>query len=471
MEGIFMFQTKKRIICALSVVLFFGSLTMAMNNPFYDGVAGSLFAAAIGDGLGGFTEFEPGVYDGQPLSDSTKAVQQMLDRGLIRTSKDLKGVYAQRVQFLKTQGLINPKAGIAISYTDDTAMSLVVMNILLQAQQHNWDLQKTMTEMAYAFCTDYHAAKGWAAAGRAPGGACKNGIQLLETCIKNKQDNVQNWWRVGGLNAGGCGSVMRAHPFGLVFADDLEKAEKWAVEHSRLTHQDPIALASCAAMAVGTALALRQENPAVIVAEMIGAAQKYDHTDCRTVKKMRRAYEYAQMAHALMLKKSLATVYDALKNKEFVALLHTQVFHEFKGWGAHEAIAAALYLFALVPDDPDAAICLGVHTPGDSDSIASLAGALVGARAGIKKVNAQNIKDIEGRDRLRQCAHAIVTLPQFNPIHPLFIEQPFVVHNQQADDLAAQSGIWQTLSDNPLKTAFGLLCGGAIGYAFYRLYA
>ena len=123
----------------------------------------------------------------------------MLDRGLIRTSKDLKGVYAQRVQFLKTQGLINPKAGIAIPYTDDTAMSLVVMNILLQAQQHNWDLQKTMTEMAYAFCTDYHATKGWAATGRAPGGACKNGIQLLETCIKNKQDNVQNWWRVGGL--------------------------------------------------------------------------------------------------------------------------------------------------------------------------------------------------------------------------------------------------------------------------------
>ena len=233
-------------------------------------------------------------------------------------------------------------------------------------------------------------------------------------------------WRI---DAGGCGSVMRRHPFGLVFADDLEKAEKWAVEHSRLTHQDPIALASCAAMAVGTALALRQENPAVIVAEMIGAAQKYDHTDCRTVKKMRRAYEYAQMAHALMLKKSLATVYDALKNKEFVAL-HTQVFHEFKGWGAHEAIAAALYLFALVPDDPDAAICLGVHTPGDSDSIASLAGALVGRRV-LKKFNAQNIKDIEGRDRLRQCAHAIVILPQFNPIHFLFIEQPFVVHNKR----------------------------------------
>ncbi len=462
-----MFHTKKRILCALSVLLSFGSLTMAMNNPFYDGVAGSLFAAAIGDGLGGFTEFEPGVYDGQPLSDSTNAVQQMLGRGLIRTSKDLKGVYAQRVNFLKTQGLINAKTGVAISYTDDTAMSLVVMDILLQAQQKNWDLQKTMSEMAYAFCKDFHAAKGWAAAGRAPGGACKNGIQLLEMCIKNKKNKIQNWWRVGALNAGGCGSVMRAHPFGLVFADDLEKAEKWAVEHSRLTHQDPIALASCAAMAVGTALALRQEDPAVVVAGMIGAAQKYDYKDRRTVIKMQRAYEYAQNARTLMHKKSLATIYDALKDKEFITL-HTQVFHEFKGWGAHEAIAAALYVFALVPNDPDAAICLGVHTPGDSDSIASLAGALVGARAGIKKVNAQNIKEIEGRDRLRQCAHAIVTLPQFDPTAQGFLPEP-VVPNQQS--VMVKNSIWKTLSDNPLKTAFGLVCGGAMSYALYRLYA
>ena len=47
---------------------------------------------------------------------------------------------------------------------------------------------------------------------------------------------------------------MRAYPFGL--ADDLGRAERWAVEHSRLTHNDPIALAASGAMTVGTALAV-----------------------------------------------------------------------------------------------------------------------------------------------------------------------------------------------------------------------
>ena len=46
---------------------------------------------------------------------------------------------------------------------------------------------------------------------------------------------------------------MRAYPFGLVFADDPARAEAWSIAHSKLTHRDPIALAACAAMAVGTA--------------------------------------------------------------------------------------------------------------------------------------------------------------------------------------------------------------------------
>jgi len=404
----------------------------------------------------------------------------MLGRGLIRTSKDLKGVYANRIQFLKKQGLINPKAGVAISYTDDTAMSILVMDILLQARKHNWDLNKAMTEMAKLFVTDVKIPKGWTAAGRAPGGACKNGVQILETRIKSKKTNIPHWWRVGDAKAGGCGSVMRAHPFGLVFADDLVKAETWAVEHSRLTHQDPIALASCAAMAVGTALALRQEDPAVVIAEMIAVAQKYDHEDSRTVIKMQRAYEYAQAARALMNKKSLATVYDALQDEEFITL-HTKVFHEFKGWAAHEAIAAALYVFALVPNDPDAAICLGVHTPGDSDSIASLAGALVGARTGITKLNVQNINEIEGRHQLRKFAQATVALPQFDPAAQNFVPLSVIpviasIHHNHVPDLGANNlpvkdGMWATVSNNPIKTGFGLLCVGAIGYVLYRLYA
>ena len=54
-----------------------------------------------------------------------------------------------------------------------------------------------------------------------------------------------------------CGCLIRVigpnpcnpcHPFGLVFADDVDVAEGWSVDHSKLTHRDPTALAASAAM-------------------------------------------------------------------------------------------------------------------------------------------------------------------------------------------------------------------------------
>src|SRR3990172_11778631 len=67
---------------------------------------------------------------------------------------------------------------------------------------------------------------------------------------------------------------------------------------------------------------------------------------------------------------------------------------EFPGWAADDAIAATVYCYFSFYNDPDPhffflqlfspllPIILGVHTTGDSDSIASMTGALVGAKKG-----------------------------------------------------------------------------------------
>ena len=68
---------------------------------------------------------------------------------------------------------------------------------------------------------------------------------------------------------------MRAYPFGLIFANDLGKAEEWAVAHSALTHRDPIALAACAAMAVGTALCVNGAPVSDVLEAMSEAADRY----------------------------------------------------------------------------------------------------------------------------------------------------------------------------------------------------
>jgi ADP-ribosylglycohydrolase len=252
-------------------------------------------------------------------------------------------------------------------YTDDTQMAEAVLRALLDAMSAGHDLDRTMRRIADAFVVwSTHPQGGH----RAPGNACLAGCRALAA--------GSHWSEAGGPTAGGCGSVMRAYPFGLLFSHDLERAERWAVEHSKLTHRDPIALAACAAMAIGTALSLSRAAHEIVIAAMIAAARRYN---APTADMMQRAFD------------------EAVSGVEpDVTLLRLQA------WAAHEAIAAAVYVFARHPDDPRAAILEGANTDGDSDSIATLAGALVGARCGAEMIPQQWVEQVERSTELRALA-------------------------------------------------------------------
>jgi ADP-ribosylglycohydrolase len=252
-------------------------------------------------------------------------------------------------------------------YTDDTQMAEIVLRVLLDSRADGLDLDATMKRLAKDFIVWEKSPQG---GHRAPGNACRAGCRALAQGV--------HWSEAGGPTAGGCGSVMRAYPFGLVFANDLERAERWAVEHSKLTHRDPIALAACAAMAVGTALALAQETDANVLDAMIAAAERYSSG---TADMMRRAHDEALSGVAPDV-----------------------TLQRLQAWAAHEAIAAAVYIFARHPDAPRAAILEGANTDGDSDSIATLAGALVGARCGLEALPSDWVAGVERSAELSELA-------------------------------------------------------------------
>lgn len=196
---------------------------------------------------------------------------------------------------------------------------------------------------------------------------------------------------------------MRAYPFGFVFSQDIQKAKTWAAAHSTITHGDYSAQASCAALAVGIAYALQQKDYTFIIEEMIKAAQEYDQT---TADKMTIAY------HAgLQAKKLLNHNQDCitqLKNPHNTfRQWHEEFFKKYQGWSAQDAIAGVVYIFSCVPNDIKTAIYLGVHTPGDSDSIASLAGALVGAYTQEFNIADLLLERLENYDYLCALADAI----------------------------------------------------------------
>jgi ADP-ribosylglycohydrolase len=315
----------------------------ARLSPRASSFAGAVLGAAIGDAIGHPTEF----------IRSVTAIQQKFGP---------RGVEGYELYWERDGRRFAP-------YTDDTQMAESVLRALLMARAAREDLDATMRRMAESFISWANHPHG---GHRAPGNACLAGARALESGT--------HWSRAGGEAAGGCGSVMRAYPFGLVFMNDLARAERWAVAHSALTHRDPIALAACAAMAVGTALAATGAAKNVVTSEMIAAACRHSPSTA------------AMMAAALD---------EAARGvKPDVTL------DRLEGWAAHEAIAAAIYVFARHADDPRAAILEAANTKGDSDSIATLAGALVGARCGLGALPAAWVRDIERSDELFALAMA-----------------------------------------------------------------
>lgn len=311
------------------------------NHPFEARMLGAVLGGAIGDAMGHPTEF---------VSSFDAIRERWPPRGVAG------------FELWRTEG-----ARRFAPYTDDTQMAECVLRALLWGRDEDAGLDATMRRLAELFVTwSSHPQGGH----RAPGNACLAGCRNLARGAA--------WHEAGGPSAGGCGSVMRAYPFGLLFHDDLARAERWSVAHSKLTHRDPIALAASAAMAIGVARIMRDEPLATVLSEMIAAACRYSPT---TAEMMARALHEAQSG------------------------VEPEVtLQRLQGWAAHEAIAAAVYLVARHPDDPRAAILEGANSPGDSDSLATLAGALVGARLGVAALPPEWVREVERSGELSALA-------------------------------------------------------------------
>jgi ADP-ribosyl-[dinitrogen reductase] hydrolase len=251
-------------------------------------------------------------------------------------------------------------------YTDDTQMAEIVLRALVEHGRAA-ALEPVMEQIAAGFARwSTHPQGGH----RYPGNACLRGAQ--------RNANGIPWREAGGATAGGCGSVMRAYPFGLLFHDDLERAEHWAVEHSRMTHGAPIALAACAAIAVGVASEVQGCASPDVLAAMVEAAGRHDAGTAR------------------MAEDALTAATDGRQPDE--------VLLKLQGWAAHEAIAAAMYVAARHERDLPGALLEGANADGDSDSIATLVGALLGARLGAEALPADWIRDLERSAELRALA-------------------------------------------------------------------
>jgi ADP-ribosylglycohydrolase len=339
------------------------AVTTVDHGVLVDRVAGAILGLAIGDALGYPHEFR-----------SVAQVRREIGPDGITGFLRLKDPRFSRPFIVGTD---HPPG----TFTDDTQMSIAVAEALI-AHGHD-DRETLMQDMGRRFVDWYFADDN----DRSPGAATGTACEAL-------RDGAH--WRDSGVkDSKGCGANMRVAPIGLFF-DDLDVVADVARDCARITHGHPCGVEGAAAAALCVALALRGQAPADIHAAV------WPHIAGRGAAALETLWQRLP---------------DVIERPPGEVLVELKQNPDGLGesWVAEEAIASALYCVWRHPDDFRACVLEAVNTDGDSDSIACIAGGIVGARLGLSRLPADLVADVERSALLHDLAARLAAARRLGP--------------------------------------------------------
>ncbi len=264
----------------------------------------------------------------------------------------------------------------SFEFTDDTQMTIATAEGLLLAQRHADETQSTPPYDMYVAEAYVDWCQNPVDGHRAPGGACQLGCENLSKVLDRPFADFTKCGKEGG---GGCGVAMRSAPYGWMFGATPITSNKWAARHALFTHRSAMAQASGVAVATAVRMAMFVEDPFQIATAAARAAGTYDQRTMRMI--------YQAMYWATDEGKARVDAWE--------------VFDKFRGWAGHEAVAASIYSFLFYPNDFEKAILLAVNSPGDSDSLGSITGAISGAYLGNDAIRQDWRDKVERKDHIR----------------------------------------------------------------------
>lgn len=299
-------------------------------------VAGSLYGLAFGDALGKPTEF-----------------------------RDLAEITARYGPSGPTD---LPRPALV---TDDTQMAIAVADGLLAALRSGSPLTAANLEppIRDRFLDWWRSPDN----NRAPGMTCLNACESMAGGV--------GWRDASVIGSKGCGANMRVTP--IAFPSDLTDDERAGASQlqAAMTHGHPTALAASEL----TMFAVRRLLDGMPLTD-VPAWLRDRCAGQRTVYREDWLGDLWQRSHDDSPEAYIARGWDdcaAALDRLAAALDGTTdgdpCARTGAGWIAEEALATALLCTLWYPDDPVAVLGRAAATSGDSDSIAALAGAFIGA--------------------------------------------------------------------------------------------
>lgn len=263
------------------------------------------------------------------------------------------------------------------TWTDDTQLTIEVAETILESDGHV-DPERLAERL-----------RAWLPHGRGKGRATTSAIQAM--------DGGAPWWEAGpSVDSAGNGAAMRAAPVGLAWslAPDAGQLVREAVISALPTHAHRVGVAGAVAIAAGVALCIRDGGraieperflafvaDAVVGIEMEPTPLRSDPTTAVTL-------------HDRILE--VGSLLDVEPREVFCDRFWSGAF-------ALESVPAALYCFLRYPERPDEVIITAANAGHDTDTIASMAGNLVGAHVGASRLRDEHADwwdQLEGREEL-----------------------------------------------------------------------
>ncbi|WMY77025.1 ADP-ribosylglycohydrolase family protein [Citricoccus sp. I39-566] len=282
------------------------------------------------------------------------------------------------------------RAGGTIPVSDDTQMTLFVLDGLLDWIE--WANEGSMADPAASVWLSclrwYRTQTGLIPEGaptpparwlddrpelherRGPGNACLTGLSSPDMGLTRQPQNP---------DAKGCGTVMRSAPYGMVPGLEDHLVVSLARQGAVLTHGHPAAWTAAAAFA--------------LVVSRLMAGHGFAGAVTAALDWLDTVPDDGGTARALRAAVALAGSEDRTDTEEAggpSSLPGTLPAELGQGWVAEEALAVAVYAVLATGGESAqptthfrAALPLAINHSGDSDSTASLAGQLLGARYGM----------------------------------------------------------------------------------------
>lgn len=324
------------------------------DHQMADRVLGCLFGGAVGDGFGYAIEFDR-LAEIRRKHGPDGLIGPVLHDGKLIVSDD-------------TQMTLFTASALAGVASDEDPMPAI------RASYLDWHRTQTSSASVAGEMGLLRYSELWRR--RAPGMTCMSALAAGGHGTPQRRIN----------NSKGCGGVMRVAPIGLRLSWDDRRAFDVAARAAAITHGHPSGYLSAGVMAS-------------VVRQLLDGTSLSEATD-RACELLAAAADGQETLSAIQRALELArTSPDHGRDVELGRL--------GEGWVGEEALAIALYS-VLATSDFEEAMRVSANHDGDSDSTASIAGQLIGARFGLARMPWAWVRDLDVFDVLCEIAAPLI---------------------------------------------------------------